>query len=59
MKKVFLNEKFEGDALDIQKSEKELIFTFAGDFPGMSKRNIVIPNGKVLYEDDNRIYATY
>lgn len=38
MKKVFLNDKFEGDALSIQKSEKELIFTFAGDFPGMAKR---------------------
>lgn len=59
MKKVFLNDKFEGDALDIQKSEKELIFVFAGDFPGMAERNIVIPNGKVLYEDDNRIYAAY
>lgn len=59
MKKVFLNEKFEGDALRIQKSEKELIFTFAGDFPGMAEKNIVIPNGKVIYEDDDRIYAAY
>lgn len=59
MKKVFINDKFKGDALNIQKSEKELIFTFAGDFPGMAEKNIVIPNGKVLYEDDNRIYAAY
>lgn len=59
MRKVFLNDKFEGDALSIQKSEKKLIFTFAGDFPGMAKRNIVIPNGKVIYEDDSRIYAAY
>ena len=59
MKKVFINDKFEGDALDIQKSEKELIFTFAGDFPGMAEKNIVIQNGKVLYEDNNRIYVAY
>ena len=59
MRKVFINDNFEGDALRIQKSEKELIFTFAGDFPGMEKRNIVIPNGKVLYEDDNRIYVAH
>ena len=59
MKKVFINNKFAGDALNIQKSEKELIFTFSGDFQGMAERNIVIPNGKVIYEDDNRIYAAY
>ena len=40
MKKVFVNDNFEGDALDIQKSEKELIFTFAGDFPGMAEKTL-------------------
>lgn len=59
MKKIFINDKYEGEALEIQKKEDRLIFTFAGDFPGMAKQNIIIPNGKILYEDNNRIYAAY
>lgn len=59
MKKIFINDKFEGNAIKIRRTEKEIIFTFAGDFPGMAERNIVIPCGKVIYEDSDRIYATY
>lgn len=57
MKKIFINNKFQGNATNISRSEKEIIFTFAGDFQGMAERNIVIPFGKVLYEDEDRIYA--
>ena len=59
MKKIFINDKFYGNAIKICRTEKEIIFTFVGDFPGMAERNIVIPSGKILYEDDDRLYATY
>ena len=59
MKSIFLDEKFLGNAKDVKKSDKEIIFTFEGDFPGMKEKNIIIPNGNIIYEDNKRMYIEY
>ena len=59
MKEIFIGEKFLGNAKDVKESDKEIIFTFEGDFPGMAEKNIVIPNGKIIYEDNKRMYVGY
>ena len=59
MKEIFIGEKFLGNALNVKKSDKEIIFTFEGDFPGMAEKNIVITNGKIIYEDNKRMYIEY
>ena len=59
MKEIFCGEKFLGNAIDAKKSDKEIIFTFEGDFPGMKEKNIIIPNGKIIYEDNKRMYVGY
>ena len=51
MKEIFCGDKFLGNALNVKKSDKEIIFTFEGDFPGMKEKNIIIPNGNIIYED--------
>ena len=60
MKKIFTREgKLLCEATNWSFSDEELIFTCPGDLPGMEEKNIVIPFGKVLYEDNNRIYVEY
>ena len=59
MKEIFIGEKFLGNAKDVKKSYKEIIFTFEGDFPGMKEKNIIIPNGNIIYEDNKRMYIEY
>ena len=59
MKEIFCGEKFLGNAKDVKKSDKEIIFTFEGDFPGMKEKNIIIPNGNIIYEDNKRMYIEY
>ena len=56
---IFIGEKFLGNAIDAKKSDKEIIFTFEGDFPGMAEKNIIIPNGNIIYEDNKRMYIEY
>ena len=59
MKEIFIGEKFVGNAKDVKESDKEIIFTFEGDFPRMAEKNIVIPNGNIIYEDNKRMYIEY
>ena len=59
MKEIFCGEKFLGNAIDAKKSDKEIIFTFEGDFPGMKEKNIIIPNGNIIYEDNKRMDIEY
>ena len=60
MKKVFnRNEKFYGIAKQITNDNDNLIITMPGDFPGMAEKNLVFPNGSIIYEDNDRIYIEY
>lgn len=61
MKKVFNREgKYYGMATKITTdSHNNLIITMPGDFPGMLEKNLVFPNGSVIYEDDDRYYIEY
>ena len=59
MKEIFIGEKFLGNAKDVKESDKEIIFTFEGDFPGMKEKNIIIPNGNIIYEDNKTMYIEY
>ena len=60
MKKVFnRNGKFYGMAKQITKDNNNLIITMPGDFPGMTEKNLVFPNGSIIYEDNDRIYIEY
>ena len=59
MKEIFIGEKFLFFLKDVKKSDKEIIFTFEGDFPGMKEKNIIIPNGNIIYEDNKRMYIEY
>lgn len=60
MKKVF-NEsgKFYGVAHKVTKESNNLVITMSGDFPGMKEKNLVFPNGSIIYEDNDRIYIKY
>lgn len=60
MKKVFnMSGEFLGAATKIEKSEKEIRISFPGDFPGMSEKTLVYMGGRVVYEDENRLYIEY
>ena len=59
MKEIFIGEKFLGNAKDVKKTDKEIIFTFEGDFAGMKEKNLIIPNGNIVYEDNKRMYIEY
>ena len=60
MKKIFeVSGEFLGAATKIEKLEKEIQITFRGDFPGMSEKTLVYMGGRVVYEDENRLYIEY
>ena len=60
MKKVFNeNGTFYGVAHKVAQDNNNLIVTMDGDFPGMAEKNLVFPNGSIIYEDNNRIYIQY
>lgn len=60
MKKVFnMSGEFLGAATKIEKLEKGIQITFRGDFPGMSEKTLVYMGGRIVYEDENRLYIEY
>ncbi len=61
MKKLFLGleGKFYGMAKKVEKTGTDLTVTMPGDFPGMAERKVIFKSGKILHEDDNRIYIDY
>lgn len=61
MKKVFdRNGRIYGMATKITTdSHNNLIITMQGDFPGMIEKNVVFPNGSIIFEDNDRIYIEY
>ena len=60
MKKVYNRDgKFYGVANKVTKENENLIVTMKGDFPGMAEKNLVFPNGSIIYEDNDRIYIEY
>ena len=57
MKKVYNRDgKFYGVSHKIAQDGNNLIVTMKGDFPGMAEKNLVFPNGSIIYEDNDRIY---
>lgn len=57
MKKVYNRDgKFYGVSHKIAQDGNNLIVTMDGDFPGMKEKNLVFPNGSIIYEDNDRIY---
>lgn len=60
MKKVYNRDgKFYGVAHKVAQDCNNLIVTMSGDFPGMKEKNLVFPNGSIIYEDNDRIYIEY
>ena len=60
MKKVFNRKgKFYVTATKVATDNNNLIVTMPGDFPGMIEKNLVFPNGSIIFEDNDRIYIEY
>ena len=60
MKNVYNRDgKFYGAANRVTKENNNLVITMSGDFPGMKEKNLVFPNGSIIYEDNDRIYIEY
>ena len=58
-KKVFKkNGDFLGTAISLAVSGEQVEIEFPGDFPGMERKKIIF-SGKILFEDENRIYIEY